>query len=53
MGWHLLRKYSYFMEVWKTPTMYLACDHYGGAYFFCKTFEEANNTALDYIDKNK
>jgi hypothetical protein len=53
MGWTLLRKYSYFVEVWETPTKFLACDHYHGIYFFKDSFEEANNTAIEYLDKVK
>ena len=50
MNWKLLRRYS-FAEVWQTPTKYLACYHYGGIYVFAESFEEANNIALELLDK--
>lgn len=38
-SWKLLKSYK-FIDLWKTPTKYLVCYHYGGIYKFFETYEE-------------
>lgn len=40
LGWTKLRQYGP-IEVWKTPTMFLACDHYRMIFRFTSTLKSA------------
>ena len=44
MKWELLYRFD-FLEVWKTPTKYLVCYHYGQDF----RFKESLNECLDEI----
>jgi hypothetical protein len=45
MGWQFLLQKGVW-ELWKTPTKYLVCYHYGGEYKFFTDYQTAK-TALD------
>lgn len=49
MGWKFLYKKGVW-ELWKTPTKYLVCYHYGGKYEFCPDYQTAK-TILDKKSK--
>lgn len=40
------------IEIWKTPTMYLACYHYLNLFEFTFTLEEAKKKAKLLYEKN-
>ena len=52
MNWQFLNRFE-FVEVWRTPTRYLSCYHYGGIYHFCSSYEEALKVAKQILDENK
>lgn len=52
MNWSLIKRYG-FVEVWKTPTRFLACDHFNGWYRFTDSCEEAVKAAFAYLDNYK
>lgn len=55
-GWEYLSKKGIW-ELWKTPTMFLVCYHYGQQYYFFSTEREAteflnlqsSNDSLDIL----
>lgn len=49
MGWNLILRFKC-LEVWKTPTKYLACYPYGRVFFFTDTQEEAIQIIKEYAE---
>lgn len=52
MNWSLVKRYN-FVEIWKTPTRYLTCDHYSGWFKFTDSYREAVKMAFAYLDEYK
>ena len=50
-SWKLLKTYK-FVEVWKTPTKYLVCYHYGGVFKYCTSYSDALKSIKEVYDQS-
>lgn len=50
-GWEYIKSKD-FVELWKTPTMYLVCIHYLYKFKFCRTFQEAESELEKMFEAN-
>lgn len=46
-GWHYLGRAGGRVELWKTPTMWLACSHYDGVFRFAKSRQDLDKAVQE------